>query len=365
MSTVFLTGFPGFLGSELVKRLLARYPASATITCLIQAKFRPQAMQRVAEIEAAQPDWTGRIVLLEGDITHAGLGLSAASRQQLQETSVEIFHLAAVYALGVTRELAMRVNVDGTRHMLRFAAQCNNLRRFHYVSTCYVSGRHSGLFTEQDLRNGQAFNNYYEETKYWAEIEVQQAMNKGLPATIYRPSIVVGDSQTGETQKYDGPYYAFQWIIRQGKTAVLPDFGSADQFEVNVVPRDYVVNAIDYLSAQENSSGQVYHISDPQPKTVQAVVDAMAGVTGKRIVGVPLPGWLVKESLRRVPGLYQFVRMEPAMVDYFTHPTRYTCENTLRDLEGSGIVCPSLPQYVGTLITYMQQNPHISADAMV
>lgn len=365
MNTVFLTGFPGFLGSELVKRLLARYAPDVTITCLIQAKFRPQAMQRIADIEAVQPGWGRRILLLDGDITQADLGLSAVQRQQLQQSSVEIFHLAAVYALGVTRELAMRVNVDGTRHMLRFAAHCPHLRRFQYVSTCYVSGRYEGVFTEQDLQKGQTFNNYYEETKYWAELEVQQAMRRGLPATIYRPSIVVGDSQTGETQKYDGPYYAFQWIMRQGKTAVLPEFGDGHRYEVNLVPRDYVVDAIAYLSAQENSLGQVYHISDPQPLTVQAVVEVLSQVTGKRIVGVPLPGWLVKNSLRRVPGLYQVVRMEPAMVDYFTHPTRYACENALRDLAGSGIACPPLSAYLGTLIAYMQQNPHISPDAMV
>lgn len=365
MATVFLTGFPGFLGSELVRRLLARYAADVTITCLIQSKFRAEAERRVIEIEAAQPDWNGRIELLDGDITHADLGLSAAYHQHLQDATLEIFHLAAVYALGVTRELAMRVNVDGTRHVLRFAAQCANLRRFHYISTCYVSGRHVGFFTEADLRNGQAFNNYYEETKYWAELEVQQAMAKGLPVTIYRPSIVVGDSQTGETQKYDGPYYAFQWILRQGKTAVLPDFGNADQYEVNVVPRDFVVNALDYLSAQETSRGQVYHLSDPQPLTVKGSLDVVAEAMDTRIVAVRLPGGVVKGSLRYVPGLYQFVRMEPAMVDYFTQPTRYTCENTLRDLAGSGITCPPFSDYVGTLIDFMRQNPHISPDAMV
>ncbi len=365
MTTVFLTGFPGFLGSELVARLLARYPTDVTITCLIQSKFRAQATQRVAEITHTQPEWAQRILLVEGDITLPELGLGDEQYWQYQQGTVEIFHLAAVYALGVTRELAMRVNVDGTRHMLRFAEQCPQLRRFQYVSTCYVSGRHDGLFTEEDLRNGQAFNNYYEETKYWAEIEVRQALKRGLPVTVYRPAIVVGDSQTGETQKYDGPYYAFQWILRQGGVAVLPGFGGAERYEVNVVPRDYVVDAIDYLSAQEESSNQVYHISDPQPVTVRAVVDTLSRVTGKRIVEVRLPGSLVKGALQKVPGLYQFVRMEPAMVDYFTHPTRYRCDNTLRDLDGSGISCPPFANYVENLIAFMRENPHISSDAMV
>ncbi len=365
MTTIFLTGFPGFLGSELVERLLARYSDSTTITCLIQNKFRPQAMQRVAEIEDEHPGWAGRIQLLEGDITRSDLGLDDSQFAQLQNDTLEIFHLAAVYALGVPRDLAMRVNVDGTRHMLRFAEQCPQLTRFQYVSTCYVSGRHEGLFTEQDLANGQSFNNFYEETKYFAEIEVQQAAHKGLPVTIYRPAIVVGDSQTGETQKYDGPYYAFQWIMRQGGTAVLPDFGDADRYQVNVIPRDYVVNAIDYLSALEKSVGQVYHLSDPQPLTVKRMTNVISRAMEKRIVGVRLPGWLVKNALKKVPGLYQFVRMEPAMVDYFTQPTQYTCENTLRDLEGSGIACPPFETYVRHLLVYMRQNPHISSEAMV
>ncbi len=365
MSTVFMTGFPGFLGSQLVKRLLARYPADVTITCLIQQKFRTQAMQRVAQIDGESPGWGERVVLVEGDITQPELSLNESQISQLQNEIIEIYHLAAVYALGVSRDLAMRVNVNGTRHMLRFAEQCPHLQRFQYVSTCYISGRHNGLFTEHDLQNGQKFNNYYEETKFLAEVEVQHALDNGLPVTIYRPAIVVGDSQTGETQKYDGPYYAFQWIMRQGSVAVLPDFGGAERYEVNVIPRDYVVDAIDYLSAQEKSLGQVYHISDPQPLTVKEITNVMSEAMEKRIVGVRMPGWLVKNALKKVPGLYQFVRMEPAMVDYFTQPTRYTCKNTLRDLAGSGVTCPPFESYVGNLLAFMRQHPEISAEAMV
>ena len=109
----------------------------------------------------------------------------------------------------------MRINVDGTRNVLDFAQEARNLRRLHYVSTCYVSGRTAGVFTEHDLEKGQSFNNYYEETKYLAEVEVQQRMRAGLPTTIYRPAIVVGDSRTGATQKYDGPYFVIRWLLRQ------------------------------------------------------------------------------------------------------------------------------------------------------
>ncbi|MCB8968662.1 MAG: SDR family oxidoreductase [Ardenticatenaceae bacterium] len=365
MATVFLTGFPGFLGSELVKRLLARYTAETHIVCLIQRKFRNLSLQHIAEIDEEQPGWGARIRLFEGDITLTDLGLSAAQLEELYQETVEIYHLAAVYALGVSRDLAMRVNVDGTRHMLRFAENCPRLQRFQYVSTCYVSGRHDGEFSESDLRNGQAFNNYYEETKYWAEIEVQQHMKKGLPVSIYRPAIVVGDSKTGVTQKYDGPYYAIQWILRQPRQAVMPLVGDPNRCEVNVVPRDFVVNAIDYLSAQEKSLGQVYQISDPLPLTVAEMVDVIARVTEHTIWRMPVPGWMAKGALKYVPGVYQVMRIEPASIDYFTLPTRYTCTNTLRDLEGSGITCPSFVDYADTLVAFMRRHPEISAEAMV
>jgi len=119
----------------------------------------------------------------------------------------------------------MKVNVEGTRHMLDFADGCSSLRRFQYVSTCYVSGRYAGIFRETDLSKGQTFNNFYEETKYLAEVEVQEQMRQGLPATIYRPAIVVGDSRTGDTQKYDGPYFAIRWLLRQPGIAIMPVVG--------------------------------------------------------------------------------------------------------------------------------------------
>ena len=100
-----------------------------------------------------------------------------------------------------THQLAVRVNVEGTRNVLDAITRCRGLERLHYFSTCYVSGRYAGPFGEDDLEVGAPFNNYYEETKHDAEAEVRRRMAAGLPATIYRPSIVVGDSRTGETQK--------------------------------------------------------------------------------------------------------------------------------------------------------------------
>ncbi|MDT8305016.1 MAG: SDR family oxidoreductase [Anaerolineae bacterium] len=365
MTTIFLTGFPGFLGSALVERLLERYPPDVTVTCLVQSKFRPQAELRAVALLADRPGEEGRIHLVDGDITVPDLGLGE-EMPALQEATVEIFHLAAVYDLGVERDLAMRVNVDGTHNLLRFARRCPNLQRFHYMSTCYVSGRHPGIFRENDLNVSQTFNNWYEETKYLAELEVQQEMAAGLPATIYRPSVVTGDSHTGATQKYDGPYYFIRWIMKQPEeVAVLPVVGRPEQVRLNVVPRDYVVDAIAYLSALERSVGKVYQICDPSPPTVAEMIDAIGAATGRRIVRVPLPKGVAKSSLEHLPGVESLMGIEPELVEYFVHATSYTCDNTQQDLEGSGITCPPFTDYVANLVAFVRAHPGIPSNAMV
>ena len=207
MSTLLFTGFPGFLGVQLLPRVLSRL-SDSTVTCLIQSNFADLATRQLEELVEANPDLAGRIDLVTGDITVPGLGLDDPTA--LAAGVTEVWHLAAVYDLSVPRDVAMRVNVEGTRNVLDFAERADSLQRFHYVSTCYVSGRYAGAFGEDDLDVGQQFNNYYEETKFLAEVEVQTRRDQGMPTTIYRPSVVVGDSTTGQTQKYDGPYYALQ-----------------------------------------------------------------------------------------------------------------------------------------------------------
>ncbi|MFO7538679.1 MAG: SDR family oxidoreductase [Chloroflexota bacterium] len=363
MATIFLTGFPGFLGSALVANLLKRYPADVSITCLIQAKFRQMATARADEL--TQHQGRERIRLVEGDITLPDLGLGDTA-ESIQQECLEVYHLAAVYDLGVDRLLALRVNLQGTQHMLDFAQQCPQLNRFQYVSTCYVSGRYDGVFGENDLVKGQPFNNYYEETKYLAEVEVQRQIKRGLPATIYRPAIVLGDSETGETQKYDGPYYVFQWILRQPKSlAVVPVVGRPSLYEVNVVPRNFVIDAITYLSAQTESLGQVYQLCDPHPLTVADMLTITEKTTGRRLLRLPLPKSVAKGSLKYLPGIKSLMRIEPEAVEYFVQPTRYTSDNTQRDLAGSGISCPPFASYAQRLIDFMKANPVPSSGIMV
>ncbi|MFY9917469.1 MAG: SDR family oxidoreductase, partial [Mycobacterium sp.] len=250
--TVFMTGFPGFLGSALLPGILRRTDGAAM--CLVQSKFAAEAKRRVSELSAVDPSLQERIRLVEGDITQPGLGLDAGALDGVTEA----WHLAAAYDLAVTREVGVRVNVDGTRNILDALERCSTLTRLHYFSTCYVSGRYAGPFGEDDLEVDAPFNNFYEETKHLAEATVRRQMAAGMPATIYRPSIVVGDSRTGEAQKFDGPYFIMQWLLRQPRHAILPVAGDPTMTRVNVVPRDFIVDAVSYLSGQAVSNGRTY-----------------------------------------------------------------------------------------------------------
>ncbi|HEX6086263.1 MAG TPA: SDR family oxidoreductase, partial [Thermoanaerobaculia bacterium] len=258
MASIFFTGFPGFLGSELLPRVVLRTDHDAL--CLVQPKFRALAEERAAQLVKTHPALANRIHLIEGDLTQP---LAHVDAEEVRE----IYHLAAVYDLAVPREVGMRVNVDGTRNVLDLAERAARLERLHYVSTCYVSGRHDGVFTEDDLDVGQSFNNYYEETKQLAEVEVRKRMNR-IPATVYRPAVVVGDSATGATQKFDGPYFVMQWLLRQPRVAVLPVVGRPSRYTFNVVPRDFVIQALTYLSSLTTNAGRTYALADPHPLTV-------------------------------------------------------------------------------------------------
>lgn len=365
MHTFFLTGFPGFLGSSLISKLLDRSEADISVTCLVQPKYMDLARKRADEIEKERSLRKGRVRLLKGDITRDRLGLDTQQWDELADSVLEIYHLAAIYDLGVEREPARRVNLEGTAKVLELAQACASLQRFQYVSTCYVSGRYEGLFTEEDLIKGQTFNNYYEETKYLAEVEVQKAMEEGLPATIYRPAIVVGDSRTGATQKYDGPYYIMQWMMRQEERAAVPVVGRPEKNTVNLVPRDYVVDAIGWLSGQEHSAGKVYQLADPDPLTVDALLEVLAGAMHKSVLRVPLPFTLAKMSLKYLTPLEQWLGIEAEAVNYFTQPTRYRNERARHDLHSAGITCPPFNEYAYRLVSFMRAHPEIDSRAMI
>lgn len=360
MATVLFTGFPGFLGVQLLPRVLERLP-DARAMCVVQSKFAALARTRATELIEADPTLAGRIDLTEGDITLPGLGLE--DPEQVTRDLVEVWHLAAIYDLSVGREPAMAVNVTGTRNVMDLAQRADALEHVHYVSTCYVSGRYVGAFGEDDLDVGQRFSNFYEETKYIAELEVRERRDAGVPTTIYRPAVVVGDSTTGATQKYDGPYYILQLLMRQWRWAVMPTIGDPTQYRFNIVPRDFVIDAVDALSRSDLSTNKVYNLADPHPLTVDELYSTMAEAVGCRMLRVPVPSSLARFSLDHLPGVGRLLRLPSSTVGYLTHPTYYLTDNQT-DLAARGVSCPSVRRYMGTLVDFMRRHPEISPAAM-
>jgi thioester reductase-like protein len=345
---VLVTGFPGFIGERLLPRLLEGRPG-AEFVCVVQPRFAEAAERSRAAIEAAHPAARGRIRLAEGDITRPGLGLEGDA--ELRATLVAAYHLAAAYDLAVTRDLGMRVNVEGTRNVLRLVAGAPRFERLHYVSTAYVSGTATGVFRETDLDVGQRFKNFYEETKFLAEVEVAQS---GLPATIYRPAIVVGDSRTGETGKFDGPYFTLAAMERVPSPGIFMKVGWGRN-PANLVPVDFVVDAVAGLAGEAGAAGKTYHLTDPAPLGVAAVAGLMAREMGKKLLLVPVPKAVARAAFRPA-AVQRYFGMPVQTLDYFDHPCRYDTTNASADLRAVGVHCPPFASYVGPMVAFYRRH---------
>ena len=359
-SAVLFTGFPGFIGMRLLPRLMELSPQSR-FRCLVQARFLEAAREGLARIEAAHPDARGRADVVVGDITAPGLGLADGDARALREELTAAHHLAAVYDLAVSRELGLRVNLHGTRNVVRFLAECPRLERLHYVSTCYVSGTTTGVFHEDDLDVGQSFKNFYEETKFLAEMEV---VRSGLPVTTYRPSIVVGDSRTGETGKFDGPYFTLSAMERIPSPGIFFKIGSG-RSPANLVPVDFVIEALAQLSASPQSTGRTYHLADPHPLSVFEVGELFAGALRKRFLYLPVPKGVAK-ALFAPRVVQRYFGMPLETLEYFDNPCRYDTARATSDLAALGLACPPLPSYVGRLVEfYRAHRDGVRRSAMV
>ena len=355
---ILVTGFPGFIGERLLPRLLAARPQASAI-CLVQARFAAAAVASRAEIEARHPSCAGRIELVEGDITKDRLGLAEPGR--VAPRVVEAWHLAAVYDLTVSREVGVAVNVEGTRHVLRFLDGARGLRRLHYVSTAYVSGTATGVFRETDLDVGQGFKNHYEETKFLAEIDVAGA---GLPTTIYRPAIVVGDSRTGETGKFDGPYFTLAAMEKVPSPGLFIKVGRGRN-PANLVPVDFVVDALVALADLPRAEGKTYHLTDPAPLSVADVARLLAGELGKRYLFVPVPKRVARAAFG--PAVVQdYLGMPVEALEYFDHPCRYDATLATADLAAMGVSCPPFRSYVREMVAfYRAHKGGVRREAMI
>jgi thioester reductase-like protein len=358
MTRMFLTGFPGFLAARLVPRLLLPGPDGGddregrTAACLVEPRMAAAARALRAEMEARNPSLSGRIELLEGDLTVRGILAPGTKLGRVDRA----YHLAAVYTLDVERKLAMAVNVQGTRNLLELLRSVPALEALHHVSTCYVSGRHPGLFREEDLDVGQRFNNYYEETKFLSEVEVRRAAEEGMPVTVFRPAVVTGDSRTGAAEKFDGLYYLLQWIDAQGRMAVFPRVPGEKDTVFNVVPSDFVIEAMAALSERSDVTGRTFHLADPDPLPIPEIVRLAGRALGSRVIRVPMPMGLAKLGTALAGRLPGFPKIPPQAMAYLSHPTRYGTAATAPTLEALGVGPPPLPSYLPALAGFLRKS---------
>ncbi len=347
MSKLFITGFPGFVGGRLVRELFKR-DEKLEILALVQQKFLYAAETLRGKLYDEMPSAASRMQFVFGDITVNNLGLDEKALDTDGITG--IFHLAAAYDLAVARDKGMQINVEGTRNVVDFASRCNNLTRFDYVSTAYVSGTHKGVFSEKDFNLGQQFKNFYEETKYLAEKIVRET--KRLPWTIYQPGIVVGDSSTGETAKYDGPYYALLTMNAFPDGFPFPRIGSG-RAEVNLVPIDFAVNAMAALHGDPAATGKTFHLTDPSPMKVAEIQLLFARSIGKHFLSYPLPPGLAKAAMKFKP-VRSIYRMPYQLIDYLVHEVHYESSETATFLMNHKISCPKFTEYLPNLIKFFK-----------
>lgn len=344
-TTHFVTGFPGFIGKRLVEHLARKCP-EGTIYLLVQPKFLEDARRYVKTLSTG-----ATIEILQGDIVDMHLGLSGPEYGRLCDEVTDIFHLAAIYYLGVPKEVARKVNVEGTRNVIELAKDCKQLARLCHFSTAYVSGDRVGVIAEDELDEGQGFRNIYEETKFQAEKLMRRAM-KEVPIVILRPSIVVGDSRTGEIDKFDGPYYLGIILVMSPLTMPMPLPGNGIA-PLNAVPVDFVVEAAYQLSRDPRAPGRTFHLVDPNPMSSRRVYELIAQKAQKKLPRVAFPA-RVADALLRLPIIENVARPQRAAISYVNHLAIYNCHHTLELLDGTGIRCPPLVSYLDKLVGFVR-----------
>ena len=347
--TIFLTGFPGFIAERLIERLALE---GARFLLLVQPALVERAREDLTRIAGETGAAHANFRVLAGDVTEDNLGLSATDLEAAQRETTTVFHLAAIYDLAVEREPALRVNVEGTRRVNEFARSLPHLKRYHYVSTCYVAGLRTGLILESELRHDAGFRNYYEETKYLAEMEVE-ALKRELPITIHRPSVVCGDSRTGETAKYDGVYYLINYLRMRPDLLSLANIGNRE-VRLNVVPVDFVVEAMAALAADEGAVGATVQLADPAPLTTHELFDTIAHALAGRPsrLTVPLPFVQASLNLRFSEMLTGLPRVG---APYFFIKQTYDTAHADELLAPRGVRCPRFPDYVEALIDFVER----------
>jgi NAD(P)-dependent dehydrogenase (short-subunit alcohol dehydrogenase family) len=358
----FVTGATGFIGRNLVRRLLQR---EGTIYALVRAGSRG----RLEELRTAWGADGARVVPVAGDLSLPGLGISEEDLITLRGEIDHFFHLAAVYDMTADAAAQEIANVEGTRHAVELAGAID-AGCFHQISSIAAAGLYRGEWREDMFEEAERLDVHpYFRTKHESERVVREESSR--PWRVYRPGIVVGDSRTGEIDKIDGPYYFFKLLQRMRR--VLPSWLPAvgiEGGEINIVPVDYVAAAIDYIAHQPGLDGQAFHLTDPAPKSAGEAINLFAQAADapqaalRLDSGVTEPATnLVRSSLRFFPPAKRAAKMAldelgipPGVLTYVDYPTSFDSTNAQAALEGSGIEVPPLETYASRVWDYWERN---------
>ncbi len=358
----FVTGATGFIGKRLVKRLLERKGA------VVHFLIREESADKVADLRSFWGVGPARAVPVFGDLTAKKLGVAADDVKKLKGQIDHFYHLAAVYDLAADEETQVAVNIEGTRNTVDLA-KAIDAGHFHHVSSIAAAGLYEGVFREDMFDEAEGLDHPYFQTKHESEKIVRQDCK--VPWTVYRPAMVVGDSQTGEMDKIDGPYYFFKLIqrLRQLLPPWMPTVG-LEGGRVNIVPVDFVVNALNVISHQQDIGKKCFHLVDPVGYRVGDVLDIFSRAAHaprmNLFVNAALLGFIpkgVKKSLmalapvRRVRNaVMKDLGLPEDMLTFVNYPTRFDCRETLAALKGSGVQCPNLKDYAWRLWDYWERH---------
>src|SRR3989475_11224477 len=363
----FVTGATGFIGRRLVERLLDKRPGKVYV--LVRESSRGRLDDLIAHwgltIGSAAAK---RVEPVHGDLRRPLLGLEQEQVAELRGKVVHFFHLAAVYDMTAPSELNTAVNVGGTTHAVELARTLE-AERLHHVSSIAVAGEYRGVFGESLFDEGQKLPSPYHRTKFESERIVRE--QPYVPWRVYRPAIVVGDSQTGEMDKIDGPYYFFKAIQRARRLVPewLPLVG-LDLGKTNVVPVDWVVGALDHIAHEPDLDGRAFHLTDPRPQRVDDLFNEFAAAAhaprfatsiDKRFIDV-VPKWPLSLAPRAPPlrqvrrlALHELGVPEQVLAHVELVPTFDTSE-TERALKGSALEQPPpLHEYAPRLWDYWER----------
>ncbi|WP_291516977.1 SDR family oxidoreductase [Acidovorax sp.] len=358
----FVTGATGFIGKRLVKKLLERKGS------VVHFLIRKESADKVADLRSFWGVGATRAIPVFGDLTAKKLGVTSEDIKKLKGQIDHFHHLAAVYDLGADEETQVAVNIEGTRNTIELA-KAIDAGHFHHVSSIAAAGLYEGVFREDMFEEAEGLDHPYFQTKHESEKIVRQDCK--VPWTVYRPAMVVGDSQTGEMDKIDGPYYFFKLIQRLRE--ILPPWMPVVGLEggrVNIVPVDFVVNAINVISHGKDIGKKCYHLVDPVGYRVGDVLDIFSRAAHaprmNLFVNAALLGFIPKGIKKSLMALAPVRRVRNAvmkdlglpedMLTFVNYPTRFDCRETLAALKGSSVSCPNLKDYAWRLWDYWERN---------